>query len=235
MPLRFLLVLAIVSLLVSCSEPVETYEYYKFRRQITPSGKYVIYDYARYGPMAFSSDISGTELFKIGEKFVEGNGKKIDGEISEWLSNDTLLVYDFKSDLAQPKDTLPISTIHYNRGDFIVKTVYYKSNAGYREIYKFDSLSTTNDSILIRVVSDKNKKQFLRYALGGTTIKINANLLTKIEVAGILDKSMDFVYKNKDGSFSTGLPEIRNTWIEFMPTKQISPKTLNKSKIFWEE
>lgn len=68
----------------------DKYEYYRFSKQVTPSGKYVIYDYARYGSMAFSSDIGGTELFDIDAEFKERKGRKIDGAISEWLSEDTL-------------------------------------------------------------------------------------------------------------------------------------------------
>lgn len=237
MPPRSLLMLTFICLFVSCSdsEPVEKYEYFKFRKQITPSGKYVIYDYARYGPMAFSSDIYGTELFKVGEKFVEGKGKKINGELSEWLSNDTILIYNFKSDLKQPKDTLPINTTHYRLGDFVVKEIFYKSNASGADTYKFDSVSTTNDSVFLQVVSKKDKRQILRFPLGGTTIQTKSNSITKIEVAGRIYKGIDFVYKNEDGSFSTGLPEIGNTWIEFTPTKQISPKPLKRTKIFWAE
>src|SRR5688500_10809485 len=92
----------------SCiSEQQEKFEYYRFRKQLTPSGKYIIYDYARFGSMAFSSDILGTEVFEANESFDEGEGELLNGSISEWISDDTLLVYNFRSDLNQPKDTLP--------------------------------------------------------------------------------------------------------------------------------
>lgn len=232
---RFIQMILVVILFNSCTERAEKYDYYHFRKQITPSGKYVIYDYARYGSMAFSSDISGIEVFKINDNFVEGKGEKINGAISEWLSNDTLLVYDFKSDLKQPKDTLPIKIEYSKLGDFIVKTIYYKSNSGTRGIYNFDSVSTTNDSIFINVISEKKEKQILSFPLGATTIKTKSDSITHIEVLTRLHKSMNFVYKNEDGTFSSGLPEIGTTWYDLTPTKKISLKGLNKRKIFWEE
>lgn len=216
------------------NEQVEQYEYYKFSRQVTPSGQYAIYDYARYGPMAFSSDISGTELFKIDEKFKEGNGIAINGAISEWLSDDTLLVYNFKSDLNQPKDTLPIKTEFTNLGDFTIKTVYYKANSGGRAIYDFDSVITTRDSIFIRTVSENNENQILGFPLGATTIKSKSDSIIHISIDTRLTKNMNFVYKNPDGTFTSGLPGVGTTWYDLTPTKRISAKGLNERKIFWD-
>ncbi|MBL8000269.1 MAG: hypothetical protein JNL32_16725, partial [Candidatus Kapabacteria bacterium] len=76
---RFIMLTIATLMLASCSEQVEKYEYYRFSKQTTPSGKYVIYDYARYGAIAFSSDISGTEVFKIDDTFSEGKGEDING------------------------------------------------------------------------------------------------------------------------------------------------------------
>lgn len=202
---------------------------------MSPSGKYVIYDYARYGPMAFSSDITGTELFEIDQKFVEGEGEKISGAISEWISNDTLLVFNFKSDLKQPKDTLPIKTEYSRLGDFVVKTLFYKSNSGGRDIYDFDSVATSSDSIFVRVLLNNKEKKVLGFPLGGTSIKTKSDSLVHIEIDGRLNKSMSFVYKNPDGTFTTGLPEVGTTWYDLTPVKNISPTGLTKRKIFWEE
>jgi hypothetical protein len=233
---RFIVLAITILLLGSCAEQVEKYKYYRFCKQITPSGKYIIYDYARYGSMAFSSDISGTELFKIDDKFAEGEGEEIDGAISEWLSNDTLLVFNFKSNLEQPKDTFPIKIEYSNLGDFVVKTIYYKTNAGYRSISYFDSVETTNDSIFIHLVTTDNKEnQILSFPLGSTTIKTKSDSITHIEISTRLNKNMNFVYKNKDGTFTNGLPEIGTTWYDLTPTKKISRKGLDKRKIFWEE
>lgn len=222
-------------LLNSCEEGKEKYEYYKFRKQITPSGKYIIYDYARYGAMAFSSDISGTVVFKANEIFEEGKGQQIDGAICAWLSNDTLLVYNFKSNLEQPKDTFPIKIEIRKLGDFIVKTVFMKANSGGRDSYDFDSIRITNNSIFIRIVENKKRKYFLKFPLGATTIKTKGDSITHIEVSTILNKNMDFVYKNTDGTFSTGLAEVGTTEYDLTPIKKISANGLYKRKIFWEE
>jgi len=233
--IRILSFFLIIVLLSSCGEQKEEYEYYRLGKQITPSGNYIIYDYARYGPMAFSSDISGLKVFRINEEFKEEEGELIDGSISEWISDDTLLVFNFESDLKQPRDTLPIKTEFEKVGDFVIKLVYYKSNSGGRAIYDFDSVTTSSDSIFIRTVSDKQKREILRFPLGGTTIKTKSDSITHIEISTRLIKSMNFVYKNPDGTFTSGLPEVGTTRYELTPIKRISPKELNTKRIFWDE
>ena len=230
---HFYIILLSIIVLSSCGEK-EKFDYYRFSKQITPSGKYVIYDYARFGPMAFSSDILGTEIFKVGEVFEEGHGKVINGVISEWLSDDTLLVYNFKSNLDQPKDTFPIKTEFSKLGDFIVKTDYYKSNSGGRAIYNIDSIATTNDSIFIRTISEKKDKNILRFPLGAVNISVKSDSIVHVRIDSRLNKNMSFVYKNPDGSFSTGLPEVGTTWYDLTPITKISPRGLNERKIFWE-
>jgi hypothetical protein len=220
----------------SCiSEQQEKFEYYRFRKQLTPSGKYIIYDYARFGSMAFSSDILGTEVFEANESFDEGEGELLNGSISEWISDDTLLVYNFRSDLNQPKDTLPIKTEYQNVGDFIVKSVFYKSNSSSRGILDFDSVSTTKDSIIIRTVSEKKGKRLISFPLGGTTIQVNSDSIIHIEVSTRLHKSMDFVYKNPDGTFTTNLPHVGIALYDFSPIRKISPSLIQETKVFWEK
>ena len=231
---RFFFLLAFL-IFSSCDSEQEAYKYYKFRKQITPSGKYVIYDYARYGAMAFSSDISGTELFNINDKFEEGKGQKINGALSEWISNDTLLTYNFKSNLDQPKDTFPVRTEYKKVGDFFVKTISYgAANFGGRNTYEFDSVRTTKDLIYIRL-ADNKKRRTIEFPLGATTIKTKGDTIIHIEVATRLSKKMDFVYKNTDGTMSTGLPGIGTADYDLTPTKIILKQGLNSNKIFWEE
>ena len=232
---RILLITTLLILLNSCDEKVEKHEYYKFRKQITPSGKYVIYDYARYGSMAFSSDISSTELYSIDKNFEEGKGVIIQGAISHWLNNDTLLVYDFKSELKQPKDTFPIITTYKNIGDFTVKSINYKTNFGGTNRYAFDSVWTKNDKIYVRFIYSETRKNTRSFPLGSVSIKANNDSIELIEIFGELSKNMHFTYKNTDGTFSKNLPGIGSTYYEYTPTKKISPKNLSKKKIFWEE
>jgi hypothetical protein len=232
---KILIISTFLLLLNSCNDKVEKYQYYKFRKQITPSGKYVIYNYARYGSMASSSDISSTELFSIDKKFEEGKGIKIQGEISQWLDNDTLLVYDFKSELNQPKDTLPIKTTYKNVGDFTVKSINYKTNSGGTNRYTFDTVWTSSDKIYVRFNYSKKRKNTRSFPLGSVSIKAKNDSIEFIEIFGELSKDMNFTYKNADGTFSKNLPGIGTTYYEYKPTKKISAKNLSKKKIFWEE
>ncbi|WP_205501254.1 hypothetical protein [Rufibacter psychrotolerans] len=233
--LRLFPLFLIELLFYSCSSEKEKFEYYRFGKQVTPSGKYVIYDYARFGPMAFSSDISATEVFSISETFEEGKGTRVDGAIAEWLSDDTLLVFNFRSELQQPKDTLPIKTEHYRVGDFIVKSINYKSNSGGRVISDFDSVSITQDSIWIRLVSEAKGRRIISFPLGGTYIKVKSDTINHIEVSTRLHKSMDFVYKNPDGTFTSDLPHVGTTRYDLTPVKKISPLSLQEKKVFWEK
>jgi hypothetical protein len=231
---KFILLTLITFIIFSCSEKIEQKDYYKFGKQITPSGKFAIYDYARFGAMAFSSDIVGTELFKINEKFEEGNGIDINGQIAEWISNDTLLVYNFKTDLQQLKDTLPIKTEFKNAGDFIVKKIYYKTNHGGGNEYPFDSVWTTDKTINIRFQSNPKKKNFRTFPLGSVCIKTNLDTIKSIDIFEGVSKSMNFTYLNKDGTTTKGLPSIGTTSFHYKPTKTILKNQLNKKKIFWE-
>ena len=233
---RIAFLLLIILTLSSCFEnKEEKVEYYKFQKQITPSGKFAIYDYGRYGAMAFSSDIVGKELFQIDKEFKEGKGQKIYGAISHWINDDTLLVYDFRSELEQPLDTFPINITYRNLGDFVLKTVNYKSNSGGMNRYEFDSVWTNANSIYLRFFSNSKKKNVRSFPLGSVSIKTNSDSIRSIEIFGELTKHMNFLFKNPDGTLSKNLPGIGTTYYEYTPTKKISPKDLNKEKIFYEK
>ena len=85
------------------------------------------------------------------------------------------------------------------------------------------------------MVTGDRKNETLCFPLGATTIKTKGDSIIHIAVDTRLNKSMNFVYKNKDGTFKSGLPEIGTTWYDLTPAKKISPKGLNKRKIFWEK
>lgn len=234
---KFILILPILLVCFSCSDKKEqkAFEYYEFKKQITPSGKFAIYKYARYGAMAFSSDISGTEVIPITEEFKEGNGKSIDGTISHWINNDTLLVYDFKSELKQPKDTLPIKTTYEQAGDFTIKKINYKTNSGGTNRYTFDSVWTKNDRIYVKFNYSDTKKNVRSFPLGAVYIRTKADTIQLVEIFGGLSKRMNFVYKNPDGTFQNNLPGIGTTFYEYKPTKRIFINDLNQKKIFYGE
>lgn len=221
---RILPVIFTVFLFYACSQKSEKHEYYKFSKQITPSGKYIIYDYARYGAAASNSDTYSTELFPIDKEFEEGKGKIIQGVISHWVNNDTLLVYDFKSGLLQPKDTLPIKTSYKNIGDFIVKSINYKTNSGGTNRYTFDSVWTSNERIYVKFNSGKKKTNTRSFPLGSVSIKTTFDSIESIELFGELSKNMHFTFKNPDGTFSNNLPGISTTYYEYTPTKKYLPR-----------
>jgi len=230
------IVITIIILLTACccrNEQVKQNEYYEFGRQITPSGKYVIYHYARHGEMAWSSKILGTELFGINENFREGEGIRLGGTISEWISKDTLLVYNFDSELEQPKDTLPIKTDFKKVGDFIVKTVYYKANSWTTVSRNFDSVTITNDSLFVKTIFENGKIEVLRFPLGATIIKSKSDSIVYIADMR-LTKNMDFSRKNPDGTFTEGLPSVGTIWYNLKPKKRISTEGLSERKIFWD-
>ena len=202
---------------------------------MTPSGKFVIYEYARYGAMAFSSDKIGKEIFPITEEFKEGNGQIISGTISHWINNDTLLIYDFKSDLKQPKDTFPIKITYKKAGDFIIKSINYKTNSGGVNRYKCDSVWTKNDRIYIKINSNEVNKNIHDFPLGSVSIKTKSDTIQSIDIFGGVSKHMNFVYKNNDGTFSNNLPSVGRSNYKYTPTKKISIKDLNERKIFYEK
>jgi len=223
-------------------------------KQITSSGKYIIYSYTKFGG-AFTSDINGIKLFKINEKFKEGKGIDLDGNIFEWISDDTLLVYNISlksEEISQPKDTFPIKTTFKTVGDFTLKTDYYISNSFMRvNIRNFDFVSTTKDSIFIRTVKEKeidiinNAKLYgkvafyngedgiFKFPLGSVRITLKSDSIINISASKI-KKGMDFELLNPDSTYTTGLPRISIVSFDFVPTKKISTEGLNERKIWWE-
>ncbi len=224
-----LIFLPITFFLCSCGGQKENFEYSGFRKQVTPNGKYIIYDYSGPGKMAFSSAITGTEVFEADQVFEEGKGKPIKGLISEWISNDTLLVYKFDFDTGQPKDTLPIKTEFEKVGDFVIKQVFYKSNSGSRCTPKFDSIAITKDSITVRLID----KKIISFPLGGIVIQVKSDSIHHI-LATKLVKGMDFSVKNSDDTYTDNLPRVGTLRYELTPVKEIVPMKQEK-KIFWEE
>ncbi|ADB39260.1 hypothetical protein Slin_3249 [Spirosoma linguale DSM 74] len=216
---RFVCTIAV--LLLSCQENVEQPEYYKFNRQLSPDKKYYIYEYARYGPMAFSSDISGTRIMSTAEKFSEAAGEDLSAQIGAWISKDTLLLYDdFESGWAS--DTLPIR-IKYDKFDNIVlKRVSYKSIGGGRAPYTFDSLRVSAGKLQFFGV-DSVKSKSLTFSLGSITLRQQADSINRIDV-----------YEVKKWYNAANEPMVTLETYEFIPTRKISPKNLGTVGIFME-
>lgn len=232
--LRLLAILIMGMLFNCCRWQQEKAQYYRFSRQLTPSGKYVIYNYAREGKIAFFPDVSGTEVFGISQAFEEGQGERIDGSISQWISDDTLLVYDFTYPMKQPRDTLPIKTQLDKVGDFIVKTVFYKSNSTTNSNYSFDSVYASKDSLFIRLFPQE-EGMLLALPLGGTHVNVKDDSIYTIEIQTRVHKSMDFERTFSDGTTQAGLPRIQVEGYHLIPINKISPTLLPEKKVFWHK
>lgn len=226
----FLLIILIVSI-SSCIDQNknEQYDYYHLTRQITPNERYYLYDYARYGAMAFSSDISGTELFNMNQSFNEGEGIRIPGIIGGWISKDTLLVYDFKSNLEQPQDTLPIKIEYQKIKDIVLKIENYKLNSAGRSPFKFDSLSICTNSIKIFGIG-KNKLNKI-FRLGSVVARGKGDTLSRIDIA-VLEKDMDFVRMDKYGNNLTNQPGVGMNHFEFTPNTKINLESISNIGLY---
>ena len=141
--------------------------------------------------------------------------------------------------LRQPGDILDALKggiiVILRRDTFILKTINYKSNSVGVNHYEFDSVWTNANYIYLRHFSNRKKQYVRKFPLGSVGIKTSSDSIGSIEIFGELTKNMDFIYKNPDGSVSTNLLGIGTTTYEYTPTKKISPKDLNKTKIFYEK
>ncbi len=231
---KLFLLLTITFAINSCKNKEQKKIYNRLAKQITPSGKYIIYDYLRSAG-AFGSDISGREVFAIEEEFIEGKGQKINGHVAEWLNNDTVLVYNLNAYSGQPVDTLPTKIEFSKIGDFTVKTLSYKTNHGGGNDYSFDSVWTTENEIAIKFYSNSKKRNTRIFPLGSVRITTSSDTIKSIEILERISKSMNFRYLNKDGIEFISLPSIGTTWYTYKPTKTILKTHLSKKKIFWVE
>ena len=219
----------------SCVPNENELKYNEFAIQKSPNGNYNIIKYRRSGAMAFSSDIIGTELFEVNKEFKEGKGRRINGIVSEWISNDTLLVYNFNTNLDQPKDTFPIKTQIDKFNDLVIKTEYYRPNSWGGNTYSFDSIWTNNHGVSIKFKYTDTKFNVRTYPYGAVTITSKDKIIESVEAFAGIRKSMNFVYKNPDGTFSTNLPGIGLTTNNYKPIRKIDIRELEKSKIFYQE
>jgi hypothetical protein len=203
-------------------EYLDKSEYYELTRQLTPDKKYYIYHYARYGDMAFSSDITGYRLLAKEERFAENAGKKFPYGLGGWPSKDTILI----NELEQPgidADTFPSRVEYKNLGDFTIKRVFYKSsiNGGGSMDYVFDSLYVSNGKLVI-IVKDKNLKlERMAFPLGPITIYSSNDIVSKLEIHD-LDK-----YYNSDNKAM-----VLSTRFTFIPNKSVLVRDLGETGYF---
>ncbi|WP_353723117.1 hypothetical protein [Dyadobacter sp. 676] len=206
-------------------EYLDKSEYYELTRQLTPDKRYYIYHYARYGGMAFSSDITGYRLLEKEERFAENAGKKFPYGLGGWQSKDTILI----NELEQPgidADTFPSRVEYETLGDFTIKRVFYKSsiNGGRSMDYVCDSLYVSNGKIVILKIRDEEenlKLERMVFPLGPVTIYSNNGIVSKLEIED-LDK-----YYNSDNKAM-----VLSTSFTFIPNKSVLIRDLGETGYF---
>jgi len=173
------------------------------------------------------------KYLRLVKKFEERGGTKIEGSFGEWLSKDTLLVYDFRTEKEDQTDTLPIKTTYTRIADFTVKTLFYHSIGGGSDRRTFDAVETTSDSIFLRSEAEFNQIETLKYPLGAVTIKTREGAIRKITVER--PPGLRLNCSNEGTDSAACYPHITTGGIELTPTHRISPNGLNRRRIFWDE
>ncbi|WP_090078298.1 hypothetical protein [Halpernia frigidisoli] len=212
------------------SEIKKENEYYLFKKQISPNEKFDIFKYCRNGTFAFSGDICGTFIREKGESFSENNNYKIEGNIKFW-ENDTLSINRFDSSLNQPRDTT--GKISYEKfKDLTLKIYTYGSiNSSGIKKYSFDNFKITKKQLCfenIKSIMGEPLKDNC-FDLGNIEIINSTNGLKEIIIERI-SKSMDFKYRNSDGTITENLPEIKVLDLHLIPTKKIKIMNIEKLK-----
>ncbi len=233
--LEYLLIILFFS---SCFPNLEKKEinYDYFLTQKSLDGKYIIYNYYRPGMMAFSGDISGTQIQKIGEQFSERSGIELNGEILSYIGIDTLLVYRKKLG-RQPTDT--IAKIKYEKVyDLTLKILDYDGHNGgiSRELY-FNELEVSNEKIIFKEVSSRTGKEFddIEMDLGSVILEFHSDTISKVSYKK-LKMSMNGRFKNEDGTFNENLPSVKKETTSLIPkSKFYKMKFKDLNGIYYNE
>lgn len=189
--------------------------------------------------MAFSSDICGLQIQKKDTKFKEKKGVEINGQISRWISNDTLEIKRFKNnaDLQLPKDT--ISTVVYEKAyGLTLKIINYdRTTGGFLNEYEFEEIEILKDKIKFKEITrilGPIIESPIEFSLGNIKIESGQDTISKIIVETI-QTGMNGQYRNSDNSITENLPQIMYKTIYFYPTKKLRYSDLeNKNGIFYK-
>jgi len=206
--------------LVSCSNDTKR-SYAYIYEQKSPNEEYSIFHFQRFGMMAFGSDVVGTRIMQKGEKFSERKGKFLNGDVKQWISEDTLEIYRFKNmdKYINPKDTFQKVLFEkiYNLTLRVIENDAINSFTS--EEWYFDSLSISSRKITFFGLKNKRDESSFEesrsFELGN--FKINHSYIKHYYIR----KSMDATYLNKDGTRTIGLPKIEKVQVYFYPTKFI--------------
>lgn len=219
--------------MISCNNPFEVTEKDIISKeiQISPDSKYAIYNYC-IGMGAMGDDICKTKIFEKNQEFNLEDGYDINGQIGEWISNDTLSVYRFDNNLSQPKDTL--TKISYEKfKDLTLKIKKHGAiNSSILNDYKFKDFKIVNNKIIFNEIEhefDSDLNKTVQYNLGNITFVEENDSLKSINIYTVT-KSMNFTYHNSDGTFTDNLPEIGAKIIRFIPKNKLLIKNIKNTK-----
>lgn len=148
-------------------------------RQITPDGRFYIYDYSIWGPMAWSLETRGLILLKKDEPFDLDAGEKIDGLIAGWLSRDSLLVYRYKKGAAA-EDTGPLEISYKKYDGLVLKTETYSAGGAGAGYLNCDSVEFGEFYIRLHGVNQAEKT--VTYPLGPISVTVDNGMVQKIHV-----------------------------------------------------
>ena len=233
-----ILYLIIVFSIISCKK--KTIDEYKkelcqFEIQNVKKYNYKIYNICINSDFAFTNERYKTLIFNKNEEFDINGGFDIDGNIGEWISEDTLTIYRFDNKSEQPKDT--IVRISYEKfRDLNLKILNYgASNSWVSYEYSFDYLEIKNNKINfynINRIGGPELEKNISLNFGNLKIETNSDTITKI-INERVETNMDFTYNNQDGTYTENLPEIKKITINYYPKKTIKFKNIkNTDKIF---
>ena len=215
----------------SLREIKEENNYYSFKKQTSPNGKYEIYNYCQSGTFAFSSDICRSIILGYEESFSKNSGYNINGRINCW-KNDTLIINRFDSSSNQPKDTITRITFEKYK-DLTLKILNYGSvnSSGMKE-YSFENANLNDKRICLNNIEQimgediGNKKCF---DIGNFDIVNTKDSLKEIVVEKVV-KSMNFTMTNPDGTYTRNLPEISVLNLHFKSRHKIKPIDTKKMR-----
>ncbi|AWI26880.1 hypothetical protein [Flavobacterium pallidum] len=229
MKLRILFFLFIIIIAGCGRKTIEKKDLCQFELQRVKKYNYKIYRICINSDFAFTEEIFKTLIFKNGEKFDANGGYELNGNIGEWISEDTLTIYRFDNKFEQPQDTIAkISFEKYGNLNFKIFN-YGAINSSSLNEYTFESFELRNNKLHLHGIKriagpEMDTNIFLN--LGNLKIQTKSDTITKLSYDRI-ETSMDFTYHNPDGSFTDNLPEIKILTTDFYPKKKTKLSSKN--------
>lgn len=237
MKLKILYLLIIFSIISCKKKTIEEYkkEFCQFEIQNVKKYNYKIYNICINSDFAFTNERYKTLIFDKNEEFDVNGGFEIDGNIGEWIAEDTLTIYRFDNKSEQPKDT--IIRISYEKlGGLNFKVMNYGAcNSSSLNEYSFEKLKIEDNKIcfynLNRILGPELEKNLI-LNLGNFKIETNSDTITKI-INERVETNMDFTYHNQNGTYIENLPEVKRITTYYYPKKTMKFESLkSKDKIF---